>query len=97
MSAGDAITRSQHLRRVEYLQKAVLRILSRKRPKGKPSSQKRLQRFAKYDSLISRCVEDTKALQHFVDAQRVAFQKILKKYRVGHAEILLRLRLIGAL
>jgi hypothetical protein len=42
---------------------------------------KRRQRFAKYEQTLLRCGDDIKSLQRFVNAQVVAFRKILKKYR----------------
>lgn len=42
---------------------------------------KRRQRFAKYEQTLLKCGDDIKSLQRFVDAQIVAFRKILKKYR----------------
>lgn len=69
-------------RRLQFLQNAVLRLLARcTYNSGKPISRKRRERFSKYDVQITRCGEDTKALQRFVEAQRMAFHKILKKYR----------------
>ncbi|RYO80608.1 hypothetical protein DL766_010134 [Monosporascus sp. MC13-8B] len=42
---------------------------------------KRQQRFAKYRQQIDECGDDIKALGRFVEAQIVAFRKILKKYK----------------
>lgn len=47
-------------------------------------SVKRREKFAKYDNQIERCGDDIRALQRFVAAQRTAFHKILKKYKVWH-------------
>lgn len=33
--------------------------------------------------MMSRCGEDVRNLERFTNAQRTAFQKILKKYKVG--------------
>lgn len=69
-------------RRLQFLEKQVIRLLGRLTyNNGKPMSQKRREKFAKYDAQIAKCAEDTKSLQRFVDAQRMAFQKILKKYK----------------
>ncbi|KAF8864973.1 SPX-domain-containing protein [Acephala macrosclerotiorum] len=71
-------------RRLQYLQKLVVRLLARcadSAAVGKPMSSKRREKFAKYDLQIERCGEDIKALQRFTAAQRMAFHKILKKYR----------------
>ncbi|RYP19200.1 hypothetical protein DL765_003515 [Monosporascus sp. GIB2] len=42
---------------------------------------KRQRRFAKYRQQIDECGDDIKALGRFVEAQIVAFRKILKKYK----------------
>lgn len=47
-------------------------------------STKRREKFAKYDNQTERCGDDIRALQRFVAAQRTAFHKILKKYKVRH-------------
>jgi hypothetical protein len=44
-------------------------------------SLKRRQRFAKFEQILLQCGDDIKSLQRFVNAQVVAFRKILKKYR----------------
>jgi hypothetical protein len=44
-------------------------------------SLKRRQRFAKYEQTLLQCGDDIKSLERFVNAQVVAFRKILKKYR----------------
>ncbi|KAI1481163.1 hypothetical protein F4774DRAFT_59300 [Daldinia eschscholtzii] len=44
-------------------------------------SPKRQRRFAKYALQIDECDDDIKALSRFVNAQVIAFRKILKKYR----------------
>lgn len=44
-------------------------------------SLKRRQRFARYEQVLLQCGDDIKSLQRFVNAQVVAFRKILKKYR----------------
>jgi len=46
-------------------------------------SQKRLLRFAKLERAIGECSDETRDLSRFVNAQKVAFHKILKKYKVG--------------
>jgi hypothetical protein len=69
-------------RRLQHLQKGVLRLLARcTYSNGKKMSLKRRERFAKYDGQITRCGDDIKLLSRFVDAQRMAFYKILKKYK----------------
>lgn len=42
---------------------------------------KKQRKFAKYEHALLQCADDTKALERFVDAQVIAFRKILKKYR----------------
>jgi len=65
-----------------YLQKNVLKLLAQlPYSNGKPMTQKKQERFQKYDTQIERCGIDIRHLQRFVDAQRVAFYKILKKYK----------------
>ena len=44
---------------------------------------KRQRRFAKYRQQINECGDDINALSRFIGAQRIAFAKILKKYKVG--------------
>ena len=44
-------------------------------------SLKRQQRFAKYEQDLLQCGDDIRSLRRFVNAQVVAFRKILKKYR----------------
>jgi predicted component of viral defense system (DUF524 family) len=69
----------------EYLQTSVLRLLarcSRNNADGTQIPVKRQEKFARYDVQIERCGDDIRALQRFVAAQRMAFHKILKKYKV---------------
>lgn len=71
-------------RRLQFLQKSVLRLLarcSRDNADGTAISIKRQEKFAKYDNQIEKCGDDIRALQRFVAAQRMAFHKILKKYK----------------
>lgn len=42
---------------------------------------KRRQRFARHEQTLLQCGDDIRALRRFVNAQVVAFRKILKKYR----------------
>jgi hypothetical protein len=44
-------------------------------------SLKRRQRFAKYEQTLLQCGDDIRSLDRFVNAQVVAFRKILKKYK----------------
>ncbi|KAH6674118.1 hypothetical protein B0J14DRAFT_31623 [Halenospora varia] len=69
-------------RRLQSSQKVVDKFLERCADRnGKPLSQKRREKFARYDDRITRCGEDIRLLQRFVKEQRVAFYKILKKYK----------------
>ncbi|TVY22307.1 Uncharacterized protein LHYA1_G008723 [Lachnellula hyalina] len=69
-------------RRLHFLEKVITRLLQRcANTTGKPMSQKRREKFAKYDNQIIKCGDDIKNLQRFITAQRTAFYKILKKYR----------------
>lgn len=44
---------------------------------------KRRRKFAKYSMQANECGNDIRTLIHFIDAQTIAFRKILKKYRVS--------------
>ncbi|KAK0106960.1 hypothetical protein ONS95_003675 [Cadophora gregata] len=70
-------------RRLQHLQKVVLRLLARtaQSSNSDPITQKHRDKFAKYNVQIERCGDDIRSLQRFVSAQRVAFHKILKKYK----------------
>ncbi len=45
-------------------------------------SLKRQRRFAKYDRDVVQVADEVRDLSRFVNAQIVAFRKILKKYKV---------------
>ncbi|KAK3350153.1 hypothetical protein B0T25DRAFT_570732 [Lasiosphaeria hispida] len=69
-------------RRLHYVSNQLHRLLLRcaiSRRDG--MSLKRQRRFAKYEQDLLKCREDVRSLQRFVNAQVVAFRKILKKYR----------------
>ncbi|KAG4436414.1 hypothetical protein IFR05_008107 [Cadophora sp. M221] len=69
-------------RRLQHLQKVVLRLLARtSRSSESDISQKHRDKFARYNVQIERCGDDIRDLQRFVSAQRVAFHKIMKKYK----------------
>lgn len=54
-----------------------------------------MNKFAKYNTQIESCGEDLTKLDRFVEAQRVAFYKLLKKYMVWNiAYIINNIRLI---
>ncbi|ORY68810.1 uncharacterized protein BCR38DRAFT_335529 [Pseudomassariella vexata] len=44
-------------------------------------SRKRQKKFAKYQQQIGECGDDIRDLERFVNAQTIAFHKILKKYK----------------
>ncbi|TVY88260.1 Uncharacterized protein LAWI1_G006324, partial [Lachnellula willkommii] len=69
-------------RRLHHLEKVITRLLQRcANTTDRPISQKRREKFAKYHNQILNCGDDLKNLQRFINAQRTAFYKILKKYR----------------
>lgn len=71
-------------RRLQHLEKQITGLLQRctdSSMRGKTVSQKRREKFVKYDDQIIKCGHDIRNLQRFVDAQRIAFHKILKKYK----------------
>ncbi|KAK3995775.1 hypothetical protein QBC44DRAFT_319379 [Cladorrhinum sp. PSN332] len=69
-------------RRLQYLSHQVHRFIVRCAASGREgTSLKRQRRFAKYEQDLLRCGDDIRNLQRFVNAQIVAFRKILKKYR----------------
>ncbi|KAI1380971.1 hypothetical protein F4677DRAFT_441300 [Hypoxylon crocopeplum] len=67
-------------RRLRHLSSAVHQLIIRCNDAG-GVSPKRQRRFAKYALQIDECDDDIKALSRFVNAQVIAFRKILKKYR----------------
>ncbi|KAH6842542.1 SPX domain-containing protein [Chaetomium sp. MPI-CAGE-AT-0009] len=69
-------------RRLQHLSNQIHRLILRCATSGRDRmSLKRRQRFAKYEQILLQCGDDIKSLQRFVNAQTVAFRKILKKYR----------------
>ncbi|KAL2129499.1 hypothetical protein VTI74DRAFT_7667 [Chaetomium olivicolor] len=69
-------------RRLQHLSNQVHRLILRCATSGRDRVPlKRQQRFAKYEQTLLQCGDDIKSLQRFVNAQIVAFRKILKKYR----------------
>ncbi|TVY35065.1 Uncharacterized protein LOCC1_G007193 [Lachnellula occidentalis] len=69
-------------RRLHHLEKVITRLLQRcADTSDRPISQKRREKFAKYDNQILKCGDDIKNLHRFITAQQTAFYKILKKYR----------------
>ncbi|KUI74377.1 hypothetical protein VM1G_09749 [Cytospora mali] len=69
-------------RRLQHLSQQVQRLVSRCNtddPERVPL--KRQRRFAKLEREVLRCGDDIQGLQRFVNAQVMAFRKLLKKYR----------------
>ncbi|KAI0386846.1 hypothetical protein F5Y04DRAFT_242503 [Hypomontagnella monticulosa] len=67
-------------RRLRHLSDSIHQLIVRCDNAG-GVSPKRQRRFAKYALQIDECGDDIKALTRFVNAQVIAFRKILKKYR----------------
>ncbi|KAI1418532.1 hypothetical protein F5Y13DRAFT_149348 [Hypoxylon sp. FL1857] len=67
-------------RRLRHLSDSVHQLIVRCNNAG-GVSPKRQRRFAKYALQIDECGDDIQALSRFVNAQVIAFRKILKKYR----------------
>ncbi|MCJ1475307.1 hypothetical protein MMC13_003969 [Lambiella insularis] len=69
-------------RRLQYLLKQILRLTKQVQPTNKkPISLRRLENFAKVESEVLKAGEEIQSLAQFVAAQRLAFRKLLKKYR----------------
>lgn len=65
----------------EHLSNQIQALLARCARSRNSSSPKRRRRFLKYEQELERCSDDIQALTRFVNAQIIAFRKILKKYR----------------
>ncbi|KAF5673306.1 hypothetical protein FHETE_3430 [Fusarium heterosporum] len=69
-------------RRLEHLAKSINRWESKNEDQlAHDSAIKHQRRFAKYERELIRCGSDIHALERFVNAQTVAFRKIVKKYK----------------
>ncbi|KAK4100030.1 SPX-domain-containing protein [Parathielavia hyrcaniae] len=69
-------------RRLQHLSSQLHRLILRCATSGPHRiSLKKRQRFAKHEQTLMQCGDDIKSLERFVNAQVVAFRKILKKYR----------------
>ena len=69
-------------RRLDHLHKQILNLVKqRQSPLQKPISVRRLEKFAKAETEVLRAGEEIQALAQFVGAQRLAFRKLLKKYK----------------
>ncbi|KAI0838758.1 hypothetical protein F5Y06DRAFT_267793 [Hypoxylon sp. FL0890] len=67
-------------RRLRHLSDSISQLIVRCNIAG-GVSPKRQRRFAKYALQVDECGDDIEALNRFVNAQVIAFRKILKKYR----------------
>ncbi|QSZ33166.1 hypothetical protein DSL72_002752 [Monilinia vaccinii-corymbosi] len=68
-------------RRLQYLSSIVLRLLARcAESSSGQMTRKRMNKFSKYNTQIESCGDDLVKLDRFVEAQRVAFYKLLKKF-----------------
>ncbi|KAK0701467.1 hypothetical protein B0T21DRAFT_378708 [Apiosordaria backusii] len=69
-------------RRLQHSSNQIHRLIVRCATSGRSTvSIKRQRRFAKYEQDLLQCGDDIRSLRRFVNAQIVAFRKILKKYR----------------
>lgn len=67
----------------EHLSDEVRRLIQRCGNSGFDGmSRKRQRRFMRFEREALKCGDDVQDLQRFVNAQVMAFRKILKKYRV---------------
>ncbi|KAH8887741.1 SPX-domain-containing protein [Thozetella sp. PMI_491] len=74
-SKADEISR-RLLHLSSQIRQLMLRCATRSRV-----SPKRQRKFSKYETELLHCGDDIQALKRFINAQVVAFRKILKKYR----------------
>ncbi|MCJ1389244.1 hypothetical protein MMC18_002100 [Xylographa bjoerkii] len=69
-------------RRLDHLHKQVLNLVKQcQATTRKPISVRRLEKFAKAESEVLRAGEEIQSLAQFVGAQRLAFRKLIKKYK----------------
>ncbi|KAL9116312.1 MAG: hypothetical protein Q9187_007165, partial [Circinaria calcarea] len=69
-------------RRLDHLQKQILHLSSlRQTGTQKRISVRRLERYSKIEGEVLKAGEEIQSLSRFVGAQRLAFQKLLKKYK----------------
>ncbi|MCJ1379090.1 hypothetical protein MMC17_002190 [Xylographa soralifera] len=69
-------------RRLDHLHRQVLNLVKQcQTTSQKPISVRRLERFAKAETEVLRVGEEIQSLAQFVGAQRLAFRKLLKKYK----------------
>ncbi|MCJ1283881.1 hypothetical protein MMC26_003212 [Xylographa opegraphella] len=69
-------------RRLDHLHKQVLNLVHQcETARRKPISVRRLERFSKAETEVLRVGEEIQSLAEFVGVQRLAFRKLLKKYK----------------
>ncbi|KAI9773807.1 MAG: hypothetical protein M1840_006032 [Geoglossum simile] len=69
-------------RRLNHLDKQVLQLIGRPKPSARTRiSVRRLEKFSKAEEEVLKAGEEIQSLSRFVGAQRLAFQKLLKKYK----------------
>ena len=69
-------------RRLNHLHRQVLNLVKQcQTTSQKPISVRRLEKFAKAETEVLRVGEEIQSLAQFVGAQRLAFRKLLKKYK----------------
>ncbi|KAK2615675.1 hypothetical protein N8I77_002413 [Diaporthe amygdali] len=73
---ADEITR-----RLQHLSSQVQRLIARCNDDPERMPRKRQRRFVRLERDVLKCGNDIQDLQRFVNAQSIAFRKILKKYR----------------
>ncbi|MCJ1404989.1 hypothetical protein MMC11_008215 [Xylographa trunciseda] len=69
-------------RRLDHLHRQVLNLIKQCRTTTqRPVSVRRLEKFAKAETEVLKAGEEIQSLAQFVGAQRLAFRKLLKKYK----------------
>ncbi|OBT69663.1 hypothetical protein VE03_00973 [Pseudogymnoascus sp. 23342-1-I1] len=69
-------------RRLSDYEQKLNRLIARGDPEsGGIMTARRRERLARLETRVLRCTDDIRNLDRFIQAQRIGFQKILKKYR----------------
>ncbi|KFY41657.1 hypothetical protein V494_02855, partial [Pseudogymnoascus sp. VKM F-4513 (FW-928)] len=69
-------------RRLSDYEQKLNRLIARGGPEcGGIMTARRRERLARLETRVLRCTDDIRNLDRFIQAQRIGFQKILKKYR----------------
>ncbi|KFY24431.1 hypothetical protein V493_05240 [Pseudogymnoascus sp. VKM F-4281 (FW-2241)] len=69
-------------RRLNDYEQKLNRLIARGDPEsGGVMTARRRERLARLETRVLRCTDDIRNLDRFIQAQRIGFQKILKKYR----------------